>query len=263
MISSSRAASKFLSCSRQIYAKNDIIFRSVSKTSLSQARIVEVVPALGESITEGSIASWTKNVGDHVAIDDVIVIVETDKVTVDIKSTNAGILIAKLAEDNVSIRAAYCNNISPILISSVEYSLSLSNSSWTQVVVGAPLYELETAEGGAAPVVKTQTDKVAATITPTPSTPETKSHGRVPLIKFLGKRDLMKVVAVTEPTKVASPVQKAAPVAAKQPVTISAAKVVKPGNGVDFSTLKGGAMFGRPALSQREMDAIENGGATY
>lgn len=104
MISSSRAASKFLSCSRRIYIKNDIIFRSVSKTSLSQARIVEVVPALGESITEGSIASWTKNVGDHVAIDDVIVIVETDKVTVDIKSTNAGILVAKLAEDNVSIR---------------------------------------------------------------------------------------------------------------------------------------------------------------
>jgi hypothetical protein len=122
---------------------------------------------------------------------------------------------------------------------------------------------LETAEGGAAPVVKTQTDKVVTTVTPAPSTTETKSHDRVPLIKFLGKRALMKVVAVTAPTKVASPVQKAAPVAVKQPVTISVAKVVKPGNGVDFSTLKGGAMFGRPALSQREMDAIENGGATY
>ena len=31
-----------------------------------------------------------KNVGDHVNIDDVIVVVETDKVTVDIKSSNAG-----------------------------------------------------------------------------------------------------------------------------------------------------------------------------
>jgi Biotin-requiring enzyme len=68
----------------------------------SQLRIIEVVPALGESITEGSIASWSKNVGDQVAVDDVIVIVETDKVTVDIKSNNRGILIAQLASDNVS-----------------------------------------------------------------------------------------------------------------------------------------------------------------
>ena len=61
------------------------------------------MPALGESITEGSIASWNKSEGDSVAVDDVIVIVETDKVTVDIKSTNAGIFIAKLAEENVSL----------------------------------------------------------------------------------------------------------------------------------------------------------------
>ena len=78
------------------------ILRSISQTSWLQLRIVEVVPALGESITEGSIASWNKNVGDHVTVDEVIVIVETDKVTVDIKSTNAGILVAKLANDTVS-----------------------------------------------------------------------------------------------------------------------------------------------------------------
>lgn len=68
-----------------------------------QLRIIEFVPALGESITEGSIASWSKNVGDQVAVDDVIAIVETDKVTVDIKSTNRGILTAKFATDNVSL----------------------------------------------------------------------------------------------------------------------------------------------------------------
>jgi uncharacterized protein (DUF169 family) len=64
--------------------------------------VVEKVPALGESITEGSIASWTKAVGDRVAVDDVIVIVETDKVTVDIKSTYAGVLTRKIATDTVS-----------------------------------------------------------------------------------------------------------------------------------------------------------------
>ena len=109
-MSCSRTACKLLSQSRLIYAKNDFIIRSVSKPSLSQARIVEVVPALGESITEGSSASWSKNVGDQVAVDDVIVIVETDKVTVDIKSANSGILTAKLAEDTVSTAALmYCS----------------------------------------------------------------------------------------------------------------------------------------------------------
>jgi hypothetical protein len=71
-------------------------------SSLYSARIVvEKVPALGESITEGSIASWAKEVGDAVAVDDVIVIVETDKVTVDIKSTFAGVFKKKLTSDTV------------------------------------------------------------------------------------------------------------------------------------------------------------------
>lgn len=72
-------------------------------SSLYSAKIVvEKVPALGESITEGSIASWAKKEGDAVAVDDVIVIVETDKVTVDIKSTFAGVFKKKLVTDNVS-----------------------------------------------------------------------------------------------------------------------------------------------------------------
>jgi acetyl/propionyl-CoA carboxylase alpha subunit len=75
--------------------------RTFKKNVISQARIIENVPVLGESITEGSIASWSKNIGDSVAIDDVIVIIETDKVTVDIKSTHDGILTAYLADDTV------------------------------------------------------------------------------------------------------------------------------------------------------------------
>ena len=85
------------------YSQRKPLSRCISQTAYLRARIIEVVPALGESITEGSIASWNKSAGDSVAVDDVIVIVETDKVTVDIKSTNAGIFIAKLAEENVSL----------------------------------------------------------------------------------------------------------------------------------------------------------------
>ena len=64
--------------------------------------VVENVPALGESITEGTIASWAKSEGDSVAADDVIAIVETDKVTVDIKSPHSGVFVKRLADDTVS-----------------------------------------------------------------------------------------------------------------------------------------------------------------
>jgi hypothetical protein len=73
-------------------------------TSISLLAVVtEVVPALGESITEGTIANWTKSVGEKIEIDDVVAIVETDKVTVDIKSSLSGILTKQLADETVFV----------------------------------------------------------------------------------------------------------------------------------------------------------------
>ena len=40
-----------------------------------------VVPALGESVTEATVAKWTKAVGDPVARDETLAELETDKVT--------------------------------------------------------------------------------------------------------------------------------------------------------------------------------------
>ncbi len=50
------------------------------------------VPALGESVTEGSIGEWLKQPGEAVAVDEPIVSLETDKVAVDVPSTVAGVL---------------------------------------------------------------------------------------------------------------------------------------------------------------------------
>jgi Biotin-requiring enzyme len=66
------------------------------------------VPALGESITEGTIQKWMKNVHDHISVGDVVAVIETDKVTVDIKSTMAGVLVEKLANDIVSCSITVC-----------------------------------------------------------------------------------------------------------------------------------------------------------
>lgn len=51
------------------------------------------LPSLGDSISEGTLSEWKKKVGDHIAVDEPLAIVETDKVTVDINSTLEGIIV--------------------------------------------------------------------------------------------------------------------------------------------------------------------------
>ena len=54
---------------------------------------VEVrVPALGESVSEATVATWFKKPGDSVAVDEMLCELETDKVTVEVPSPAAGIL---------------------------------------------------------------------------------------------------------------------------------------------------------------------------
>ncbi len=51
-----------------------------------------VVPALGESVTEATVAQWLKSVGDTVEVDEALVELETDKVTLEINAPVAGML---------------------------------------------------------------------------------------------------------------------------------------------------------------------------
>ena len=51
-----------------------------------------VVPELGESITEVQIGDWKKAVGDGVEVDEPIVVIETDKVTVELPAPAAGVI---------------------------------------------------------------------------------------------------------------------------------------------------------------------------
>ena len=66
-----------------------------------------VVPVLGESVTEATIARWIKRSGDAVKADEPIVELETDKVTVEVPAPASGVLgELKVAEgDNVEVGA--------------------------------------------------------------------------------------------------------------------------------------------------------------
>ncbi|MGH7032137.1 MAG: dihydrolipoyllysine-residue succinyltransferase, partial [Stellaceae bacterium] len=65
------------------------------------------VPALGESVTEATVARWLKQPGDVVAMDDPLVELETDKVTLEVNAPAAGTLTEVLAGEgsNVAIGA--------------------------------------------------------------------------------------------------------------------------------------------------------------
>ena len=61
------------------------------------------VPALGESITEGTLAQWLKKPGEAVAADEPIASLETDKVSVEVPSPVAGVLTEQLAQEGDTV----------------------------------------------------------------------------------------------------------------------------------------------------------------
>ena len=61
------------------------------------------LPALGESVTEGTVTRWLKAVGDEVAVDEPLVEVSTDKVDTEIPSPVAGVLEEILVEEDDTV----------------------------------------------------------------------------------------------------------------------------------------------------------------
>src|SRR5262245_36794133 len=61
------------------------------------------VPALGESVTEATIGKWFKKPGDPVAVDEPLVELETDKVTIEVPAPAAGVLADIAAKDGETV----------------------------------------------------------------------------------------------------------------------------------------------------------------
>src|ERR1700676_4659425 len=61
------------------------------------------VPPLGESVTEATIGRWFKKAGDAVAVDEPLVELETDKVTIEVPAPSAGVLGDIVAKDGETV----------------------------------------------------------------------------------------------------------------------------------------------------------------
>jgi len=61
------------------------------------------VPTLGESVTEATVARWLKKVGDAINVDDALVELETDKVTLEVNAQAAGVLSEIVAAEGANV----------------------------------------------------------------------------------------------------------------------------------------------------------------
>ncbi|HET8591246.1 MAG TPA: biotin/lipoyl-containing protein, partial [Nakamurella sp.] len=64
---------------------------------------VVTMPAMGESVTEGTITRWLKQVGDTVAVDEPLLEISTDKVDTEMPSPAAGTLLEILAQEDDTV----------------------------------------------------------------------------------------------------------------------------------------------------------------
>ncbi|MFU8899748.1 MAG: 2-oxoglutarate dehydrogenase complex dihydrolipoyllysine-residue succinyltransferase [Roseinatronobacter sp.] len=80
--------------------------KAAAKDATTASETVDVmVPALGESVSEATVASWFKKPGDTVAVDEMLCELETDKVSVEVPSPAAGVLAEILAESGSTVAA--------------------------------------------------------------------------------------------------------------------------------------------------------------
>ena len=62
-----------------------------------------IVPTLGESITEATVSKWLKKIGEPFEVDEPLVEIETDKITVEVPAPNAGVLSEIKAQEGSDI----------------------------------------------------------------------------------------------------------------------------------------------------------------
>ena len=86
------------------------------------------VPSLGESVSEATIAKWHKSVGDAVKMDELLVELETDKVTLEVSAPANGVISVISHAEGDAVK------VGDVLGGITEGAVSLSSSQITAVV---------------------------------------------------------------------------------------------------------------------------------
>ena len=107
------------------------------------------VPNLGESITEAVVGKWNKQVGEAVNADEAVVVLETDKVTVDVPAPSAGAILNITRKEGERVKVGeVLGTITPGAAGSA------SKAPATPAAVKAPNGDLESRSAPLTPVAK-------------------------------------------------------------------------------------------------------------
>ena len=110
--------------------------------------IVEVkVPQLSESVAEATMLQWKKKVGDAIAIDEILIEIETDKVVLEVPAPSAGVLVELVVADGGTVAAEQV--IARIDTEASAGAVSAAATAATSAVAVAAVSAPTTATGGA------------------------------------------------------------------------------------------------------------------
>jgi 2-oxoglutarate dehydrogenase E2 component (dihydrolipoamide succinyltransferase) len=168
-----------------------VVTTPVAPTSTSSATVNVLLPALGESVTEGTITRWLKNVGDSVSLDEAIVEISTDKVDTELPSPAAGVIAEiKVAQDQVAA------------VGAVLAVISTSASAGTPPKVVAPTPSAPVVQAPvAAPKVETVTTPPSAPVVEAPKVFATSNNAQdkytTPIVRQLAREKGIDLSQVT------------------------------------------------------------------
>ena len=153
------------------------IRRNFFSTPLALEQHTMNVPSMGDSITEGTMVEWLKDVGDYAAEDEVIAIVETDKVSVDIRAPVSGTVVEILAALDTNVEVG-------------QELVRFDTDGEAPADVAAP--NTGAPESSPEPQQEEKVAVVSSESTAKPAVESSSSHGRTPSIRFRhGKRNVI------------------------------------------------------------------------
>ncbi len=179
----------------------------VAAPAASSSGVVVTMPALGESVTEGTVTRWLKNVGDAINVDEPLLEVSTDKVDTEIPSPATGTILA--------IDVAVDSTVA------VGARLALIGAAGAAPVVAAP--------APVAPVVAAPAPVAAPVVAaPAPVAPQLDDSYVTPIVRQFAKEQGVDLASVTG-SGIGGRIRKEDILAAVKPVAVSAPAVVQSG----------------------------------
>lgn len=178
-----------------------------------------VLPALGESVTEGTVTRWLKKVGETVAVDEPLVEVSTDKVDTEIPSPVAGVIEQILVQEDETVQ------VGAVLV-------IIGDGSGSGAAPAAPVAEPVVEVAAPAPVVEVPVVEAPVVVAPIVEAPVVAA----PVVTA--------PVVAAPPAPVAAPAAPAAPVSDAGYVTPLVRKLAAE-SGIDLTLVAGTGVGGR------------------